>query len=166
MPASPGNAERALDSGAAVLVYPGGDWEVHRPSSQSATVDFNGRTGFLTLAARKRVPIVPVVSIGGQETTLVLSRGDRLARRLGLDRIFRLKVLPVALVAPWGITVGDFLPRLTLPAKLTIEVLPPIDLHQRFGDDVDIDSAYRLVTGTMQEALDSLAAERRLPVVG
>jgi 1-acyl-sn-glycerol-3-phosphate acyltransferase len=29
--ASPGNARAALDSGAAVLVYPGGDWEAHRP---------------------------------------------------------------------------------------------------------------------------------------
>src|SRR5205807_535782 len=30
--ASPGNARKALESDAALLVYPGGDYEVHRPS--------------------------------------------------------------------------------------------------------------------------------------
>ena len=166
VPASHRNAERALDNGAAVLVYPGGDWEVHRPSWHSAQVDFAGRTGFVELALRKRVPIVPVVSLGGQETALFLSRGDRLARLLRLDRTLRLKVLPISLVAPWGLSVGDFVPRIALPAKLSIEVLPPIELRERLGEDPDLEEAYRLVTGTMQEALDSLAAERRLPVVG
>ena len=29
--ATPANAAKALESGAALLVYPGGDYEVHRP---------------------------------------------------------------------------------------------------------------------------------------
>lgn len=164
--ASHENAERALNAGAAVLVYPGGDWEVHRPSWQSRRVDFAGRTGFIKLAVRTGVPIVPVVSIGGQETALFLTRGEALARMLGIDRLLRLKVLPISLVMPWGLTVGDFVPRIGFPAKLTTEVLPPIDLRKEFGGDVDIDDAYELVTGTMQGALDRLAAERRFPVVG
>ena len=49
-PPSPENAERALDSGAALLVYPGGDYEVHRPTWESAKVDFGGRKGFIRLA--------------------------------------------------------------------------------------------------------------------
>ena len=48
--ASPENAAKALDSGAALLVYPGGDYEVHRPSWESAQVDFGGRKGFIRLA--------------------------------------------------------------------------------------------------------------------
>jgi len=166
IPASRANAARALDAGAAVLVYPGGDWEVHRPTSQSGTVDFNHRTGFLELALRKRVPIVPVVALGGQETALFLSRGDRLAKLLGIDRSLRLKVLPLSIVFPWGLTIGDFVPRFPLPAKLTIEVLPPIDLHEALGDDPDLDDAYDLVVSTMQDALDGLVAERRLPFLG
>ena len=59
--ATPANAERALDQGAALLVYPGGDYEVHRPSWESASVDFDGRKGFIRLAKQKDVPIVPVV---------------------------------------------------------------------------------------------------------
>jgi hypothetical protein len=75
-------------------------------------------------------------------------------------------VLPVSLVIPWGITVGDFIPRLPFPAKLTIQVLPSIDLHEKFGDDPDVGEAYDYVTGTMQTTLDALADERRFPVLG
>src|SRR5918992_2021688 len=75
--ASPENAEEALDSGAALLVYPGGDYEVHRPSWESAKVDFGGRKGFIRLALAKDVPIVPVVAIGGEETAPLLSRRRR-----------------------------------------------------------------------------------------
>jgi len=41
--ATPENAQQALEAGAALLVYPGGDYEVHRPSWESARVDFGGR---------------------------------------------------------------------------------------------------------------------------
>jgi 1-acyl-sn-glycerol-3-phosphate acyltransferase len=102
--ATPANAERALDEGAALLDYPGGDYEVHRPTWESGRVDFGGRRGFIRLAQRKGVPLVPVVSIGGQETALFLTRGERLARAFRLDRMFRLKVLPISLALPWAST--------------------------------------------------------------
>jgi 1-acyl-sn-glycerol-3-phosphate acyltransferase len=164
--ASPGNAEQALRSGAVVLVYPGGDWEVHRPSWQSGKVDFAGRKGFIRLALAHDVPIVPVVSIGGQETALFLTRGERLAKGLMLDRLFRLKVLPISLAVPWGLNVGDFLGHIPLPAKITTEVLPAIHLRREFGDDPDVQEVYDHVMRLMQETLDALAAERRLPVIG
>jgi 1-acyl-sn-glycerol-3-phosphate acyltransferase len=164
--ASPENAERALKSGAAVLVYPGGDHEVHRPSWEGNTIDFDGRNGFVRLALEHDVPIVPVVSIGGQETALFLSRGEGLSKLLMLDRLFRLKVLPISLAAPWGLNVGDMLGHIPLPAKITVEVLPAIDPREQFGPAPDIDEIYDHVTTTMQETLDALAAERRLPVLG
>jgi 1-acyl-sn-glycerol-3-phosphate acyltransferase len=164
--ASHENARKALDSGAALLVYPGGDWEVHRSVRERFRVDFNGRRGFIRLALDAGVPIVPVVAIGGQETSLFITRGAGLARGLGLDRLFRLKVLPVSIAPPWGLNVGDFLGHIPLPAKITIEVLPPIDPQRDFGPDPDIDEIYEHVTRVMQEALDALAAERRFPVIG
>jgi 1-acyl-sn-glycerol-3-phosphate acyltransferase len=164
--ASPENAEKALDSGAALLVYPGGDYEVHRPSWDSATVDFGGRKGFIRLAIEKDVPIVPVVSIGGQETALFLSRGERLAKLLRLDAMFRLKVLPISLSLPWVVNVGDMAGHLPLPAKITIEVLPAVDLREEFGEEPDPDEVYERLTGSMQEALDRLSEERRLPLIG
>jgi len=164
--ASHDNARKALRAGAAVLVYPGGDYEVHRPSWQSRKVDFGGRKGFLRLALDQNVPIVPVVSIGGQETALFLSRGERLAKGLALDKLFRLKVLPISIAPPWGINIGDMLGHLPLPAKITVEALPPIDLRREFGDDPDLDEVYDHLARQMQETLDALAAERRWPVIG
>ena len=164
--ASPENAEKALESGAALLVYPGGDYEVHRPSWERHRVDFDGRKGFIRLALEQDVPIVPVVSIGGQETALFLSRGETLSKPLGLDRLFRLKVLPISIALPWGLNVGDMLGHIPLPAKITIEALPPIHLREEFGPEPDLDEVYDHVTRLMQETLDALAAERRFPVIG
>ncbi len=164
--ASPSNAQKALSAGAALLVYPGGDWEVHRPTLDRNRVDFNRRKGFIRLALEHDVPLVPVVSIGGQETALFLSRGDRLARLFGLDRMFRLKVLPISLALPWGLNIGDMLGHIPLPAKITIEVLPPIYLREEFGAEPDLDEVYDHVTRLMQDTLDAMAAERRLPVLG
>ena len=164
--ASHSNARKALEAEAAVLVFPGGDWEVHRPSWQSAKIDFGGRKGFVRLALEQDAPIVPVVTIGGQETALWLDRGAWLASLLRLDRTIRLKVLPILVAPPWGLTVGDFLPRIPLPAKMTTEVLPAIDLKEHFGPDPDLDEVYEYVTTRMQSALNGLAAERRFPVIG
>ena len=163
--ASPENARKALGSGAALLVYPGGDYEVHRPSWESSRVDFGGRKGFLRLALEQNVPIVPVVAIGGQETALFLSRGERLARLLALDRVLRLKVLPISIALPWIVNIGDF-GHIPLPAKITIETLPAIDLQAEFGPDPDVDDVYDHLIRLMQDALDALAAERRFPVLG
>ncbi len=164
--ASPENAEQALRSGAALLVYPGGDHEVHRPSWERNQVNFDGRRGFVRLALEHDVPIVPVVAIGGQETALFLSRGEGLAKALGLDKLLRLKVLPISLAIPWGLNVGDMFGHVPLPAKITIEVLPAIHLREQFGADPDVDEVYDHVTQTMQETLDALASERRLPIIG
>jgi len=164
--ASPKNAEKALRSGAAVLVFPGGDYEVHRPSWQRHTVDFNRRKGFIKLALEHDVPIVPVVTIGGQETALFLSRGEGLAKALRIDKTLRLKVLPISLALPWGLNVGDMLGHIPLPAKIVIETLPPIHLREEFGEDPDLDEVYDHVIRLMQETLDALAAERRFPVIG
>ena len=159
--ATPQNAERALDQGAALLVYPGGDYEVHRPSWESGKVDFGGRKGFIRLAKQKGVKIVPVVSVGGQETAFFLSRGEGLAKLLGLDRMFRLKVLPISLSLPWIVNVGDMLGHIPLPAKITVQVLPPIDVQ-----DMEVEDAYDLIIERMQRALTALQGERRLPVIG
>jgi 1-acyl-sn-glycerol-3-phosphate acyltransferase len=164
--ASHENAKMALESGAALLVFPGGDWEVHRPSWERNQVDFNGRKGFIRLALDAGVPIVPVVTVGGQETALFLSRGAGLAKLLGIDRMLRLKVLPISIAAPWGLNIGDLMGHLPLPAKITSEVLEPIDLKEQFGPDPDVDEIYEHVTTKMQETLDALAAERRFPVIG
>lgn len=84
--ASRENAAAALDSGAVVLVFPGGDCDAYRPTFGANTIDFNGRTGYVRTALTVGVPIVPTVSIGAQESQLFITRGSWLAKRLGLPR--------------------------------------------------------------------------------
>jgi hypothetical protein len=67
---------------------------------------------------------------------------------------------------PWGLDVGDVFGHLPLPAKITIQVLEPIDLRERFGPAPKVDAVCESVTALMQRTLDELAAERRLPVIG
>jgi 1-acyl-sn-glycerol-3-phosphate acyltransferase len=164
--ASPQNANLALDEGAVLLVYPGGDYEVHRPSWETAKVDFNRRKGWIRLALEKDVPIVPVVSLGGQETALFLTRGERLSKLFRLDKLFRLKVLPISLSLPWGLNVGDMMGHIPLPAKIRVRVLDPVHVREEFGQEPDLDDVYDHVVSRMQAALDHMARDRVLPVLG
>ena len=166
VPASPQNAERALDAGAALLVYPGGDLESFRPSWSSSEIQFGDRRGFIRLALAKDVPIVPVVAIGGQETALFLTRGRRLAKLLQLDKLLRLEVLPIQLGPPFGVTVLDLPGRIPLPSQITIQVLPELELGDELGAQPDEAAVYEAIVDQMQRALDELAEERDLPVVG
>ncbi len=166
VPASPENMGTALEREAALLVYPGGDHETFRPSWESDRIDFAHRTGFVKLALEHRVPIVPIVSIGGQETALFLGQGRRIASALKLDQLARLKVFPAVLGPPFGGMILDFPGRLPLPAKISIRVLKPIDLRERLGRQPDVDEGYKLVTSAMQRTLTRLGNERSMPVVG
>jgi 1-acyl-sn-glycerol-3-phosphate acyltransferase len=162
--ASRENAAKALRDGAVVLVFPGGDYDSYRPTLSENIIDFGGRTGYVRTAIESGVPIVPVVSIGGQETQLFLIRGDSIARRLGLKRA-RIEILPLSFGFPFGPSV-IFPPNLPLPAKVVTRVLEPIDITEQFGDDPDVDEVDAHVRLVMQNALDELARERRFPVLG
>jgi len=111
------------------------------------------------------VPIQPVVSIGGQETALFLTRGEALARLTGVDRMFRLKTLPILFGLPFGLMPALF-GHIPLPSKVSVRVLPPIDLRERYGDDPDVEVINRDVLATMQDVLTSLQQDRKLPVIG
>lgn len=157
--AAPGAAAALLAAGSSVLVYPGGDVEVHRPFSARHEVRFEGHTGFVRLARAAGVPIVPVACTGGQETYLPLTDGAWIARLLRLDRLARLKVLPISLALPWGINIGDFLGHLPFPAKLRVEVLDPVHVPT----DADEHDVYDGVVALLEERLQALAAERTFP---
>ena len=162
--ASRENAAAALRSDAVVLVFPGGDYDSYRPTSGANTVDFDGRTGYVRTAIEAGVPIVPIVSIGGQETQLFLTRGNWLARRLGLTKA-QINILPVSFGFPFGLT-AILPPNLPLPAKIVTEVLEPIDVIARFGDDPDVEEVDAHVRAVMEAALKRLAGQRRFPVLG
>ncbi|SEH78965.1 Acyltransferase [Mycolicibacterium rutilum] len=158
------NATLALSEGAALLVYPGGDYEVFRPSWERHKVDFGGRKGYVKLARDAGVPIVPVASVGGQEAALFLDRGQWLARLLRVDQAARLKSVPILFAPPWGLTVSDMLPRLPLPTKIAIEVQDPISAEDIAASDDDVINDK--VLASLQSGVDALAARRRFPVIG
>jgi 1-acyl-sn-glycerol-3-phosphate acyltransferase len=159
------NADAALRSGGVVVVFPGGDYDVYRPTLSENTIDFDGRSGYVRAAINAGVPIVPAVSIGGQESQLYLSRGMGLAKALRLDKLLRVKILPISVGFPFGLSA--VLPvNVPLPTKIVMQVLEPIDVTAQFGEDPDIEAVDAHVRHVMQDALDSLAKQRRLPVIG
>lgn len=162
--ASRENAAKALREGALVLVFPGGDYDSYRPTFTENVIDFAGRTGYVRTAVEAGVPIVPMVSIGAQETQLFLARGDSIARRIGLKRL-RAEILPISVGFPFGVSVF-FPPNLPLPSKVVTRVLDPIDVTAEFGEDPNIEAVDLHVRAVMQAALDELASERRFPVLG
>lgn len=167
VPASHENGARALQLGAPVVVFPGGDNEVFRPWLQRNQIEFGAHTGFVSLALHERVPVVPMTIHGTHESTFVLSRGRRLAKWTGMDRL-RVKVFPLIWNIPFGVTPA-FVPTLQLPAKITVEIGEPFD-WLRFGaehaHDPDVlRSCYDEITRTMQATLDRLVRENPWPVL-
>jgi 1-acyl-sn-glycerol-3-phosphate acyltransferase len=163
------NAAKALATGAVVLVFPGGDFDVYRPTLQENVINFGGRTGYVTTAMEANVPIVPAVSIGGQEGQLFLTRGRRLARALRLTKferkVFRTNILPVTFGFPFGFSVVAPV-NVPLPTKIVTEVLQPVDIAAQFGDAPDVIAVDAHVRQVMQEGLDKLAAQRHFPIIG
>ncbi len=152
-----------LAAGRKLWVFPGGNLEAFRPWRRRHEIDFGGRKGFLRLALRHRVPIVPVVFIGGHEAFFVLRDGRRLARLLRAERWLRSDTWPLMVALPWGIALGP-LPHLPLPVRCTTRFLPPISLEAYAPDAADdpqvLEELYAEVTGKMQTALEDLARER------
>ncbi len=164
------NAAAALAAGSVVMVFPGGDHEVYRSTLRRNRIDFGDRKGYATTAIEAGVPIVPAVSLGGQETQLFLMSGEWLSHRLGLAR-FSLKVgrsdiLPIAFGFPFGLSILTVPLNIPLPAKIVTQVLPPIDIAARFGEKPDVDDVDRYVRWVMQSDLDLLSRRRRFPILG
>ncbi|MGE5291902.1 MAG: 1-acyl-sn-glycerol-3-phosphate acyltransferase [Micromonosporaceae bacterium] len=167
VPAGTEEAQSALEHEACVLVYPGGDWEACRPWTERNRVDFAGRKGFVRLALRCGIPVVPVVAHGSHHAVVVVTRGDRLARAVGLHGI-RIKVFPFLAGFPFGVA-SVLTPPLPMPAQVTVEFLPALD-WSRHGpgaehDDDVVAACYDEITGLIQAALDRLNAERPHPVL-
>jgi 1-acyl-sn-glycerol-3-phosphate acyltransferase len=163
--ASRDNAAHALRSGGIVVVFPGGEYDANRSTLSANKIDFAGRTGYVRAAIEAGVQVVPMVSIGAQENQFYITRGDWLAKRLGIMRRFRLELFPIAFGVPFGLTVALPL-NLPLPTKIVTEVLEPIDITATFGADPDINEVDGHVRAVMQAALDRLARQRRFPVLG
>ncbi|KAA1427667.1 lysophospholipid acyltransferase family protein [Nocardioides antri] len=165
VPADRASAKEVLASGAVTIVFPGGDYDTFRPTLKANVIDFAGRTGYVRTALETGVPIVPVVSIGGQEAQFHLTRGEWLGRLSPLRKLMRSDLMPLSFGFPFGLMPAGAL-NVPLPTKIVTQVLDPIDIEVEFGPDPDIAEVDEVVRARMQEALDQLARERKFPVLG
>jgi 1-acyl-sn-glycerol-3-phosphate acyltransferase len=168
LPAHADSISAALAAGHDVALWPGGERDSLRPWSKRDEAILAGRMGFIKLAIRSAVPIVPIATVGGPDSMPVLARGRRLAKLMGLDRIARLKMFPIAIQAPWGISPA-LLPELPLPTKIRTAFQDPIELDHDpalADDDTYVTEKYDEVCASIQHGMDALARRRRLPLLG
>jgi 1-acyl-sn-glycerol-3-phosphate acyltransferase len=168
LPAAPDSIATALAQGRDVAVWPGGEVDSLRPWQERDVANLAGRKGFVKMAIRAGVPIVPIATVGGADAMPVLFRGDRLSKALRLDKVLRLKVFPLAIALPWGIAPAA-LPQLPLPAKIRTRFMPAVEIDAdpvRADDEAYVDQKYHEVQRSIQRGMDALARKRALPLFG
>ena len=144
-----------------IAVMPGGDVDVFRPYTDRFKVSFGGRTGYARIALQAGVPIVPVANSGAHETLIVLKRGRRIAKALGLHKLTRSEVFPISLSIPWGLTIGP-VPNVPFPARFRYRFGAPIQLEAEPAEaptPAQIEELDRRVRAAMQDQLDQLRDE-------
>lgn len=153
-----------------LVVYPGGDQDTWRPFRDRYRVCFAGRTGYARLALELGVPVVPVAHAGAHESLVVLARGRRLAKALGIHRLARADVFPLHLSLPWGLTFGPW-PHLPLPVRFDYRLGAPIHapVGHRPGHAPSEEAVRTLdekVQASVQQLLDELRELRRPTLPG
>jgi 1-acyl-sn-glycerol-3-phosphate acyltransferase len=116
--AHPDNAYRLLrEQKQLVLVFPEGSKGPGKPFDQRYQLRRFGRGGFVEIAMRAGVPIVPIAVVGAEESMPMLHSFPRVAKAVGLP------YLPLTVNQLLMGPVGTFVP---LPAKFKIKVLDPV----------------------------------------
>jgi 1-acyl-sn-glycerol-3-phosphate acyltransferase len=165
--AHPKMAIAALQRGASVLVYPGGPEDVFRPHHLRHQIYFAERRGFIKLALRQKVAIVPVVSTGAHDTLLVLADFYPQVQQLhewGMPWLFNIDpvVFPIYLGLPWGLALGP-LPHIPLPVPIRTRICTPIWFerygHEATRDRAYVNACYEKVRTSMQQELDLLTLQ-------
>src|SRR3954467_7348017 len=166
LPAAPDSMASARAAARDVAVWPGGEVDSLRPWTKRDKAVLAGRKGFIRLAINAGVPIVPIATVGGPDSMPVLATGRRLARAMRLDQVARLKMFPIALQAPWGVSPA-MLPEIPLPTKIRTAFQPAIHLEGGdASDDAFVERKYAEVEASIQHGMDALARRRRLPLFG
>jgi len=120
--ASPDNAERLLNKGHLVTVFPEGEKGIGKSYKHRYHLQRFGRGGFIKVAIRSGAPIIPCAVIGAEETHPLLYRIQALAKPFGIPYV------PITPTLPW---LGAF-GLIGLPAKWQIHFGKPIHLG-RYG---------------------------------
>ena len=155
--AHPRMAQRALECGSVVLLYPGGANDSYRPYSRRNDVELAGNRAFVKLALHYNIPIVPIVTTA-HHTMMVIDDGKELAQTLGLDKQ-GIERLPVSL-SMLGLSIGvNF--ELPFPVPFRIGIGMPIEFPvagpRAAKDRALVAECFEVVRSQMQRLLDNLS---------
>jgi 1-acyl-sn-glycerol-3-phosphate acyltransferase len=153
--ASPENAERLLAENKLVAVFPEGQQGLTKLYRDRHTLKRFGRGGFVKLALRAGVPIIPVAVVGAEEAAPVLGKVGLFGRTLGLD------ALPITATFPWLGPAG----LLPLPSKWRIAFGEPIDVAASHGaaaadDRILVARLADQIRSRVQEMIEELVEAR------
>lgn len=183
VPSTHAGAEAALARGVSLLVFPGGDHEAMRPVWQAHRVDFGGRCGFLRIARRANVPIVPLGIRGSHFTVPILWRSRHLLPwALVLPRLIGIKrwpltllgalgaaacltqapwTLPVRVLVAWAWLVSPLMCLPVVPARITFRIGRPMSPETLFaGVEGDDPAALAPAREAVEAAVQRLVARR------
>jgi 1-acyl-sn-glycerol-3-phosphate acyltransferase len=157
-------AEEALEAGVPLLMFPGGDHETLRPVWRANSVDFGGRTGFLKIAEKAGVPVVPMGISGSHLTAPILVRSKMLAWLLVLPRLLGLKRWGISLLGVLGAVALAFAP-MSLPltgiaiwfwlvSPLVFLPIIPWTIRFRIGPPISSEQLFDAQAGELTNALD------------
>jgi 1-acyl-sn-glycerol-3-phosphate acyltransferase len=144
--ANPGNARQLLQQGEMVVAYPGGAGESFKGPDSHYQLHWKNRRGFVRLAMRAQVPILPIMGAGIDHAYQYLFHERVLVRKLvGKDD------------ARYDFPVSLGLGILPLPGRFTFHVgepiVPPPDPH--LADDPQaVAELHQRVWDTSQAQLD------------
>lgn len=155
--AHPDNAYRLLhDDRQLVLVFPEGTKGSGKHSADRYKLRRFGRGGFVEIAMRAGVPVVPIAFVGAEESMPILYKSNRLARLTGIPYV----PLTANMLAfgPAGLLTY-------FPAKFRIRVLPPVTFdvqpgQERYSRSRVMEESER-IRAMIQDALYDMLRARR-----
>jgi 1-acyl-sn-glycerol-3-phosphate acyltransferase len=157
VPAHPDNAYRLLhDEQQLALVFPEGTKATGKLVGDRYKLRRFGRGGFVEIAMRSGVPIVPIAIVGNEEAMPILWKSPRLAKLLNVPYV------PVtANMFLFGPVLGLVIP---LPAKFRLRVLPPVHFdvepnQERYNRSVVMEHA-EAIRSTIQTAVHDMLQAR------
>lgn len=158
VPAHPDNAFRLLhDEQQLALVFPEGTKATGKLFRDRYQLRRFGRGGFVEIAMRAGVPIVPIAIVGNEEAMPILWKSPHLARLLNVP------YAPLtANMLVFGPLLGLVVP---LPAKFRLRVLPPVSFdvapnQDRYNRSIVMDHAED-IRDRIQEALHAMLRARK-----
>lgn len=156
--AHPDNAIRLLrDDRQLVLVFPEGTKGTGKHVSERYRLRRFGRGGFVEIAMRAGVPVIPIAVIGSEESMPIVASSAPVAKTFGLP------YLPVTVN---HLLLGPLLGTVTyLPAKFRLRVLEPITFDvepglERYSRSKVMDASEE-IRQQVQEAVYDLLRHRR-----